>query len=318
MYPSCCPPGMPVPPAIGPDDLAGLVFIYPVPSLHASRWRHGCRWREPADGGDDQLHGVGLRADLRLDGRDERAVARRSSARTPAPAAGALRVIGAPRTSRGPATDGDHHRRPDGGHAAARPATSTRTPTACSTGGRRSSAWSRAAGDGGPGGDPDGDGVSNLAEQAAGRHPRGTSAATSPKASATPSSTPKIALFMPGSQPGRAVLRIQRRTAANGRVRDAVSPRPPDRLGRAARIADGEPFATLIESDVPVVVDRTVRWDATGYGAHAETAVEAPATTWYLAEGSTSGDFALFYLLQNPGDGPPASPCGSCGRAARP
>ena len=27
-----------------------------------------------------------------------------------------------------------------------------------------------------------------------------------------------------------------------------------------------------------------------------------PATTWYLAEGSTSGDFALFYLLQNPGD----------------
>ena len=41
-------------------------------------------------------------------------------------------------------------------------------------------------------------------------------------------------------------------------------------------------------------------WDATGYGAHAETAVEAPSTTWYLAEGSTAGDFSLFYLLQNP------------------
>ena len=41
-------------------------------------------------------------------------------------------------------------------------------------------------------------------------------------------------------------------------------------------------------------------WDGTGYGSHAETAVAVPATTWYLAEGSTSSDFNLFYLLQNP------------------
>jgi hypothetical protein len=39
-----------------------------------------------------------------------------------------------------------------------------------------------------------------------------------------------------------------------------------------------------------------------GYGSHAETGVEATSSTWYLAEGSTSGDFALFYLLQNAGD----------------
>ena len=29
MYPSCCYAAMPLPPAIGPDDLAGLEFIYP-------------------------------------------------------------------------------------------------------------------------------------------------------------------------------------------------------------------------------------------------------------------------------------------------
>ena len=29
MYPSCCAPETPVPPALGPDDLAGLIFIYP-------------------------------------------------------------------------------------------------------------------------------------------------------------------------------------------------------------------------------------------------------------------------------------------------
>jgi hypothetical protein len=41
-------------------------------------------------------------------------------------------------------------------------------------------------------------------------------------------------------------------------------------------------------------------WDPSGYGTHIETGVVAPSTTWYLAEGSTSGPFALFYLLQNP------------------
>ena len=30
--------------------------------------------------------------------------------------------------------------------------------------------------------------------------------------------------------------------------------------------------------------------------------LEAPATTWYLAEGATHGAFSLFYLLQNPND----------------
>ena len=45
-------------------------------------------------------------------------------------------------------------------------------------------------------------------------------------------------------------------------------------------------------------------WDGNAYGSHAETSLAAPATTWYLAEGSTSGAFALFYLLQNPGATP--------------
>ena len=54
-----------------------------------------------------------------------------------------------------------------------------------------------------------------------------------------------------------------------------------------------------------------------GYGSHAETALPSPATTWYLAEGSTSGDFALFYLLQNP-HAEPVSVDGPLPAAARP
>ena len=41
-------------------------------------------------------------------------------------------------------------------------------------------------------------------------------------------------------------------------------------------------------------------WDGNGFGSHAETSIEQPATTWYLAEGSTAGTFDLYYLLQNP------------------
>lgn len=60
-------------------------------------------------------------------------------------------------------------------------------------------------------------------------------------------------------------------------------------------------FSTKVASDQMLVVDRTMSWDvASAYGAHAETAVTAPALTWYLAEGSTVGGFNLFYLLQNP------------------
>lgn len=59
-------------------------------------------------------------------------------------------------------------------------------------------------------------------------------------------------------------------------------------------------FSTVVEADQPLVVDRTMTWDATGYGAHAETAVEAPSPIWYLAEGATHSGFDLFYLIQNP------------------
>ena len=62
----------------------------------------------------------------------------------------------------------------------------------------------------------------------------------------------------------------------------------------------GAEFSTVVESDVPVVVDRTMTWDARGYGSHAETSIAAPATTWYLAEGATHSGFNLFYLIQNP------------------
>jgi YVTN family beta-propeller protein len=64
---------------------------------------------------------------------------------------------------------------------------------------------------------------------------------------------------------------------------------------------DNTSFSTIVTSTdaLPIVVERTVRWDATGYGAHTEKATAGAAPTWYFAEGA-QGFFSTFFLLANP------------------
>lgn len=159
-------------------------------------------------------------------------------------------------------------------------------------------------GDNGPAGDPDGDGLSNLQEQAGGTHPRGFFTRYLAEGVTNSFFQTRVALFDIGSPQGSTtnirlqpeglpersfctiVPRLQRRT---------LSPEDTATFGSA-------PFATVVESDHELVVDRTMMWGAGLYGSHAETAVFAPSTTWTLAEGATGWRFSLFYLLQNPSD----------------
>ncbi len=65
--------------------------------------------------------------------------------------------------------------------------------------------------------------------------------------------------------------------------------------------------SSVVESDTEIVVDRTMRWGFTSrFGSHAEASVSALSLQWYLAEGATTGDFSLFYLIQNPSQTVPA------------
>jgi uncharacterized repeat protein (TIGR01451 family) len=52
------------------------------------------------------------------------------------------------------------------------------------------------------------------------------------------------------------------------------------------------------DSGLPLAVERTMTWDATGYGGHTETAVTRPSTRWYFAEGA-QGYFDTYLLLEN-------------------
>jgi hypothetical protein len=111
----------------------------------------------------------------------------------------------------------------------------------------------------------------------------------------------RLALLNPNAGAADATLRFQRDDGTTithtlsvpGRTRRTVVPR--DMAG-----LDAATFSTVVESTQPLVVDRTMRWPTAGYGSHAETSVDGPSATWYLAEGATGGPFDLFYLLQNP------------------
>jgi hypothetical protein len=59
-------------------------------------------------------------------------------------------------------------------------------------------------------------------------------------------------------------------------------------------------FAIIVRSSVPLAVERTMRWDGTGYGSHTGRAVDAPRSTWYLGPSNPADGTDTYYLIQNP------------------
>jgi len=157
----------------------------------------------------------------------------------------------------------------------------------------------------GAAGDPDGDGLTNRQELDAGTHPRGTFTRYFAEGATSAFFSTRVMLLNTSTSPSAVLLRFLRADGVEiphvvtvpKRSRRTVDVRQIPGLAEAA-------FSTVVEADATLAVDRTMRWDARGYGAHTERAVEAPSTTWYLAEGATHSGFNLFYLLQNPGSVP--------------
>jgi hypothetical protein len=153
----------------------------------------------------------------------------------------------------------------------------------------------------GAAGDPDGDGVLNIDEKNAGSHPRGAVKRYFAEGVVNGWFDTRFALANPQSDTAHVLLEF---LDLDGQTSQTILTLPPRSRAtiRARDVASivGKNFATRIESDVIVVADRLMHWEATYYGSHAETAITEPSTTWYFAEGASSGPFDLFYLLQNP------------------
>jgi hypothetical protein len=150
--------------------------------------------------------------------------------------------------------------------------------------------------------DPDEDGMTNQQEFEAGGHPRGFFKRYLAEGAVNAFFSTRLALLNPNTQPTTVSLRFLGTTGLQSAHMESLGASTRRTLNLTPAIIPEHSFSTVIESDRQVVVDRTMTWDHTSYGAHAETAIEAPSTTWHFAEGATHGPFSLFYLLQNPND----------------
>lgn len=153
----------------------------------------------------------------------------------------------------------------------------------------------------GANGDPDGDGRTNATELLDGTHPRGLYTRYLSEGATGSFFDLQLAIVNPGATTAHTLLRFLRGDGVT--VSHLLTLAPGRRATLAAESIPGlenAEFSTVLESDATVALDRTMTWDANGYGSHAETGIPSPSLTWYLAEGSTTGGFALFYLLQNP------------------
>ena len=156
----------------------------------------------------------------------------------------------------------------------------------------------------GPNDDPDNDGKTNLQELNEGTHPRGFVITYLAEGATGQFFDTRLAIANPTNQAALVLTRFQRAdgfTIRDYRVVPATSRTTID-VEHVAGLEAAE-FSTLVEADVQVVADRTMTWDQTGYGSHAERGIlTRTATKWYFAEGATFGNFNLFYLIQNPND----------------
>ena len=161
--------------------------------------------------------------------------------------------------------------------------------------------YTSGAGANGGSGDPDADGFTNLQEQTAGSHPGGAARQFLAEGADNAFFKTRLAIANPGATAATAVVRLD----GDDGTTKSVNVHVPAGARRSVFVDEIEghapSFSTTVESSVPLVSERTMSWDATEYGAHAERASAAPSSQWFLAEGAT-GAFSLFYLLQNPGD----------------
>lgn len=114
-------------------------------------------------------------------------------------------------------------------------------------------------------------------------------------------------LLLANPQDAAVPVEIDFLTAGGGRVTLTRDLAPTSRTTIRVDAIDGlesAEFATVVKSTTgaPIVVERTMWWDATGYGAHTEKAgEEGPGLQWYFAEGAQSDFFRTYLLLANPG-----------------
>jgi hypothetical protein len=111
-----------------------------------------------------------------------------------------------------------------------------------------------------------------------------------------------VLLLNPNPQPTLAQMRFMREDGSVVEHTELVAP-----MGRRSvyvnALFTASGFATQVNADQPIVVERAMYFD-NGDGGHDTLAAAAPGKTWYLAAGSSRGGFDTWLLIENPGTAP--------------
>jgi methionine-rich copper-binding protein CopC len=149
-------------------------------------------------------------------------------------------------------------------------------------------------------GDPDGDGLTNLQEYTAGRHPFGRFARYFAEGSTGYFSTSLAVLNLSPTDTAHVNVTLLDESGAITSHRFALGPRQRQSVPFETVLPRAAAVSIIVESETPIAADRVMTWGTSGIGQSLDSGAEAPATTWYFAEGAT-GPFLLYYLFENPG-----------------
>ena len=130
-------------------------------------------------------------------------------------------------------------------------------------------------------GDPDSDGLTNAQEFARGSHPRGTLARYLAEGATGTFFDTRYAIANPNPTPATVAIRLALDGGGLERRSIWIEPGRQVTFDSRAQGLGTASFSAVLESDLPVVVDRLMSWgDAQGipYGSHAETSSAAPGT----------------------------------------
>ena len=150
--------------------------------------------------------------------------------------------------------------------------------------------------------DQDGDGATAAQELAAGSHPRAPAVRHFAEGADGTFFSTSLALFNPSDATVLANVRFLGPDGARAATPVQLPARSPAYLDAGSLGMTFTEFSIVVESPVPLAVERRMMWDRTRvYGSHSSTGAASPALTWYFAEGATIGGIQTFFLLQNPG-----------------
>ena len=130
-------------------------------------------------------------------------------------------------------------------------------------------------------GDPDSDGLTNAQEFARGSHPRGTLARYLAEGATGTFFDTRFAIANPNPTPATVAIRLALDGGGLERRSIWIEPGRQVTIDSRAQGLGTASFSAVLESNLPVVVDRLMSWgDAQGipYGSHAETSSAAPGT----------------------------------------